>query len=205
MYEIVITVCRTLRQEGAVSVLIYLPQWLFYNCVVDISLIYVHKNLLISPFHTLPISFSLPLLPSSPWMQANRSTYSYQTCSNTRMNTRGYTTGRLPPPPPLHTHYAHTVSSLFPPSPVSLSTPVSFESPLPPPSALCSHRYTIHKYPHTYTHACTHVRAHVQLKWRASTWVIRAGLFLATGSSWGWNQWACRVEEVNNNFMYTNT
>jgi dimethylaniline monooxygenase (N-oxide forming) len=46
---------------------------------------------------------------------------------------------------------------------------------------------------HSYEHPWVH---DWQLKWKISTWVIRAGFFIATGSSWGWNQWACRVKEV---------
>ena len=39
---------------------------------------------------------------------------------------------------------------------------------------------------HSYEHPWVH---DWQLKWKLSTWVIRGGFLLATGSSWGWNQW----------------
>jgi len=39
-----------------------------------------------------------------------------------------------------------------------------------------------HSHEHPWVHAW-------QLKWKLSTWVIRGGMLLATGSSWGWNQW----------------
>ena len=54
-----------------------------------------------------------------------------------------------------------------------------------------------HAYEHPWVHA-------LQLKWKASTWVIRVGFLLATGSSWGWNQWACPVKEVRRGYHIIN-
>eukprot|EP01063_Lacrimia_lanifica_P013384 TRINITY_DN20023_c0_g4_i2.p1 TRINITY_DN20023_c0_g4~~TRINITY_DN20023_c0_g4_i2.p1 ORF type:complete len:641 (+),score=183.64 TRINITY_DN20023_c0_g4_i2:62-1984(+) len=54
-------------------------------------------------------------------------------------------------------------------------------------------------------HAHEHPLAHDwQLRWRMSTWVIRAGLLLVGGSSWGMNQWACRVKTVARGYHIIN-
>ena len=54
---------------------------------------------------------------------------------------------------------------------------------------------------HSHEHPWVHTW---QLKWKISTWVIRAGFLVATGSSWGWNQWACRVNEVRRGYHIIN-
>jgi len=54
---------------------------------------------------------------------------------------------------------------------------------------------------HSYEHPWVHF---LQLRWKLSTFVIRLGLLLVGGSSWGFGQWACRVSEVKRGFHIIN-